>query len=201
MSDESEPTLTNSRLNVIKYNVHTPFQDKPKERLAEMAKAFALPVHMLLLNLDGNMNIAMTIRTAAVMGISDVWIVGRRKYDARPEVGSKNYVAVHKIDRIEDPKAFFQAMGLQPVLVEQGGKALEEFSFKPMLKNPAHPICLVLGSESHGIPADWLKAMGETPRVSISQYGMVRSLNVSIAGSIVLYEVLKQWRQLRLDGL
>jgi tRNA (guanosine-2'-O-)-methyltransferase len=56
-----------------------------------------------------------------------------------------------------------------------------------------------MGSESHGIPKDMLDAMKDVPRVSISQYGMIRSLNVSIAASIVLYEYLKQWRQSRLD--
>ena len=52
-----------------------------------------------------------------------------------------------------------------------------------------------MGSESHGIPAETLKNLAAAPRVSISQYGMVRSLNVSIAASIVLYEYLRQWRK------
>jgi hypothetical protein len=105
-----------SRMNIIKYNVHTVFQSFPKERLGQIADKLALPVHLMLLNLDGNMNIAMSIRTAAVMGISDVWIVGRRRYDARPEVGAKNYVRVHKVDILENPMAFFEEQGLQPIL-------------------------------------------------------------------------------------
>jgi tRNA G18 (ribose-2'-O)-methylase SpoU len=37
--------------------------------------------------------------------------------------------------------------------------------------------------------------------VSISQYGLVRSLNVSIAASIVMYEYMRQWRGMRLAGI
>jgi tRNA G18 (ribose-2'-O)-methylase SpoU len=186
-----------SRMNIIKYNVHTVFQSFPKEQLGEIANKLALPVHLMLLNLDGNMNIAMSIRTAAVMGISDVWIVGRRRYDARPEVGAKHYVRVHKVDMLERPMDFFEEQGLQPILVEQGGTALEEMNFKPFVQKGY--VCFIMGSESHGIPKDMLDAMKDVPRVSISQYGMIRSLNVSIAASIVLYEYLKQWRQSRLD--
>lgn len=193
----SEEKPINGRMLAIKYNVHSCLQDKPKEKLKKISTKLSLPIHLMLLNLDGNMNIAMSIRTAAVLGCSDVWIVGHRKYDARPEVGSKNYVNVHKVGDLEDPKAFFESKGLQPILLEQGGSSIEEFKFKPYFKKP---ICFIVGSESHGIPKEFMTAMGEsTPRISISQYGLVRSLNVSIAASIVMYETLKQWRQARKD--
>jgi tRNA G18 (ribose-2'-O)-methylase SpoU len=187
-----------SRMDIIKYNVHAYAQDMSKERLQKLAEKLAVPVHLMLLNLDGNMNIAMSVRTAAVLGISDVWIVGRRKYDARPEVGAKNYVRVHKIDELKDPLEFFKQNGLQPILVEQGGQPLEEMNFKPYIDAP-NPPCFIMGSESHGISPDILKALATTPHISISQYGLVRSLNVSIAASILLYEYMKQWRTYRKD--
>lgn len=191
-------SLKESRLSCMKYNVHGCFQDKSPEETPKLAKSLALPVHIMLFNLDGNMNIAMTIRTAAVLGCSDVYVVGRRKYDARPEVGSKNYINVHKMKELEDPLVFFQERNLQPFLVEQGGQPLEEFNFKPTIRSNK-PVCFILGSESHGLPPLFLAQMRDTPRLSISQYGMIRSLNVSIAGSILMYEFLKQWRETRKD--
>jgi tRNA G18 (ribose-2'-O)-methylase SpoU len=180
------------RLNAIKYNVHTCFQNKNETELKTISTSLALPVHLMLFNLDGNMNIAMSIRTAAVLGCSDVWIVGKRRYDARPEVGSQHYVNVHKVSSIRS--TFFEENNLQPILVEQGGTALEEMKFKPYFSKT---VCFVVGSESHGLPPEFLKAMKGTPIVSISQYGLIRSLNVSIAASIVLFEYLKQWRHFR----
>jgi tRNA G18 (ribose-2'-O)-methylase SpoU len=35
----------------------------------------------------------------------------------------------------------------------------------------------------------------KAPIVSISQYGVMRSLNVSVATGIVLYEYARQWRK------
>lgn len=180
---------SNGRMNAIKYNVHSCFQSKTPVELKKISSSLALPVHLMLFNLDGNMNIAMSIRTAAVLGCSDVWIVGKRRYDARPEVGASHYVNVHKIDSIS--LSFFQEHNLQPVLVEQGGTALEEMNFKPYLSKT---VCFIVGSESNGIPSEFLDEMKGTPIVSISQYGLIRSLNVSIAASIVLFEYLRQWR-------
>jgi len=182
-------------MSAIKYNVHSCFQEKSPEELKKISSALALPVHLMLFNLDGNMNIAMSIRTAAVLGCSDVWIVGRRRYDARPEVGANHYVHVHKIDSISP--SFFQEHRLQTILVEQGGTALEEMNFKPHFSKT---VCFIVGSESHGIPKEFLDSMKESPIVSISQYGLIRSLNVSIAASIVLYEYLKQWRISKIDS-
>ena len=180
----------------MKYNVHTIFQDKSKEKLKEITEKLALPVHLMLLNLNGNMNIGMGIRTAAAFGCSDVWVIGSRKYDARPEVGAKNYINVHKFGNIAHPSAFFEEKGLQPVLVEQGGTYLEDMKFKAFTEEK--PLCFIVGSESDGIPKEWLTSLKNAPRITISQYGMIRSLNVATACSIILYEYLKQWRNQRI---
>lgn len=203
MSNNSEDVESYSRMNIIKYNVHTAFQDLPPKKIENISHKLALPVHLMLLNLDGNMNIAMSIRSAAVFGCSDVWIVGKRKYDARPEVGSKNYIRVHKIDYLEDPSDFFKRENLQPILIEQGGKPLEEINFKSLFfaktdDQKPKAVCFIFGSESHGINKSWLNILKNEPLISISQYGMIRSFNVSVACSIVLYEYFKQWREKRI---
>ncbi len=183
----AEPTL-------LKYNVHTPFQNLPVDKLQRISQATALPVSLMLYNLNGDMNVGMSIRTAVILGCSDVYIVGRRKYDRRSEVGAKNYIHVHRFQTIEP--SFFEENKLVPIFIEQGGASLEEFSFKPYLPGKLDEgwrVVFVMGSESFGLPQSLLKALN-APILSISQYGIMRSLNVSIAASIVLYEYSKQWR-------
>ena len=184
------------------YNVHKPFQALAPEVTKDIAKKLALPVGLLLLNLDGNMNIGMSIRSAAVLGCSDVWVVGKRCYDRRSEVGAKNYINVHRLKEIEDPKTFFDTIGWQPILVEQGGSPLEDYKF-PITScigpGAVKPTVFIMGSESHGIPHSWLTNLKDAPRLSISQYGLIRSFNVSAAASIILYEYTKQWRKARKD--
>lgn len=50
--------------------------------------------------------------------------------------------------------------------------------------------CLVLGNERTGIPADLINIMDEC--IEIPQFGIIRSLNVHVSGSIVLWEAKKQ---------
>jgi tRNA G18 (ribose-2'-O)-methylase SpoU len=183
----AEPTL-------LKYNVHTPFQSLPVDKLQQISQVTALPVTLMLYNLNGDMNVGMSIRTAVILGCSDVYIVGRRKYDRRSEVGAKNYIHIHRFQMIEP--TFFEENKLVPIFLEQGGSPLEEFSFKPYLPGKLEngwKVVFVMGSESFGLPPTLLKALN-APILSISQYGILRSLNVSIAASIVLYEYSKQWR-------
>jgi tRNA G18 (ribose-2'-O)-methylase SpoU len=182
----SEPSL-------LKYNVHTPLQSLPVEKVKQLSQKTALPLALMMYNLHGDMNIGMSIRSAVIYGCSDVYIVGKKRYDRRPEVGAKNYIKVHRQPTIA--ASFFLENKLVPIFVEQGGTLLEEFSFKPYFPQKLEPgwkLCFVMGSESFGLPKEMLKEL-EAPVITISQYGVMRSLNVSIATGILLYEYTKQW--------
>jgi tRNA G18 (ribose-2'-O)-methylase SpoU len=50
--------------------------------------------------------------------------------------------------------------------------------------------CLVLGGEKEGVPAEILHLVDDC--VEIPQYGMIRSLNVHVSGSLVLWEARRQ---------
>jgi len=178
----------------LKYNVHSVFQGMSNDKVKTLSRSLNMPLAVLLFNLDGSMNIAMSIRTAAVLGCSDVYIVGKKKYDARGAVGAKHYINIHRFPEV-DPKTFFTENKLIPILVEQGGTDLESFKFNPFLKaaDDGWTPVIIMGSEGHGLPREWL-TMDLGPIVSISQMGLMRSLNVSIACSIIIYEYARQWR-------
>jgi tRNA (guanosine-2'-O-)-methyltransferase/TrmH family RNA methyltransferase len=178
----------------LKYNVHTPLQHLNTASVRKIADASALPLALMVYNLHGDINIAMSIRSAVILGCSDVFVIGKRKYDRRPEVGAKNYIHIHRIKEIET--SFFHENKLIPIILEQGGCPLEDFSFKPYLPaklTEGWRLVFIVGSESYGVPKSFMRAL-HAPIISISQYGVLRSLNVSIAASIVLYEYSKQWR-------
>lgn len=177
----------------LKFNVITEFQSFPNEKIKEISKSLNVRACVMFWNSSGNKNIALGVRAFAVLGFSKFFIIGKKGYDARPEVGAKNYIEVVKLSKI-DPLTFFEEHGLNPVLVEQKGFALEEFNFKPFIDSDK-PICFIMGNESEGLPPEIL-TLG-FPRITIAQYGVVRSLNVSVAASIVAYEYLKQWRSIR----
>ena len=181
-------------VKLIKYNVHTPFQSLGVEKVKTLSEGLSLPFAFMAYNLHGDVNIGMMIRTSVILGASDFYLVGKRKYDRRTDVGSKNYIRLHRVKEVG--KAFFEEQKLLPIALEQGGQALEEFSFKNYLPTnlpQGWKVCFIAGSESYGIPASFLKEIG-APILTIAQYGVVRSLNVSIASGILMYEYMKQWR-------
>jgi RNA methyltransferase, TrmH family len=65
-------------------------------------------------------------------------------------------------------------------LVVSGGKKPQEVTEKNLL--------LVVGSEAHGIPEDYLVACSE--KITLAMPGKTESLNAAIAGSIALYLLL-----------
>ena len=162
-----EPLWDDSKVNepmkLIKYNVHTPFQNLGVDKVKQISQTFALPFAFLAYNLHGDVNIGMMIRTAVILGASDFYLVGKRKYDRRTDVGSKNYITLHRHATVD--KQFFLDNKLMPIALEQGGQALEDFSFKayfPETLPPGWKVCFIAGSESYGIPKYFLKEI-ESP--------------------------------------
>ena len=58
-----------------------------------------------------------------------------------------------------------------------------------------HPLALVLGSEGRGISTEIMKTCDMLLRIPV--YGNISSLNVSVAGSLIVYEVVRQRRLLQ----
>ena len=187
-----EPLLVGGQ--PLKYNVVSCLQDMAKEKVQKIARTLCLPVEIAILNSKYSMNAAMIIRQAACEGLRRVHIIGPKACDMRPAVGAQHYVDVVKPGDV-DPSYFIE-QGLYPILVEQGGEALEEFNFKSLFRQGKN-LCIIMGNESTGLPDSYLKE--KFPRVSISQLGVLRSMNVQMAAGIVIYEITRQWRQLYKD--
>lgn len=162
-----------------------------------------LPFAVCTINLNGNLNIGMIIRTASLMGAERVLVFGKRKYDRRSCVGSHNYLPIERISGYESelvdeftaedisPELFHSAMarfGYTPVFVEQGG--IDISSFDVSMLGAATKPCLVFGCESSGIPQQLIDSAKHI--VSIPQRGVMRSLNVSSAASIAMWEIAKK---------
>ena len=190
----------------IKYNVHTYLQGFCKEKNRLHAERSSLGYAVLVYNLKGDKNTGMIIRTSVIMGASKVFIVGRRKYDQRTVVGAKHYIDIERItgvDVLPDPRDFLK--DYSPICVEQGGMSLDKVDWAPyrdygsgsgrfQQKTP----CFIMGSEDCGIPEEFVSRCAQMPgflRVSIFQHGVLRSMNVATAHSILLYEYARSIRE------
>lgn len=181
------------------WNVHDRYKDRSLEDLANIQAQASLPFAVCVLNLTGDLNVGMIVRTACTMGASEVILFGRRKYDKRSTVGAQNYIPIHRHNGFRgdgetlDVDLFRQVMvdgGYDPIFVEQGGTPIETINWERFVGyghiiDPPMP-CLVFGNESEGIPPEMM--VGERV-VSISQRGVLRSLNVSAAAAIVIHDL------------
>ena len=70
------------------------------------------------------------------------------------------------------------------------GGGSEKSSVSYALVDYTGPVALILGAEDKGISNDLLKLCDEF--VSIPEFGNINSLNVSVAGGVMMYEVVRQ---------
>ena len=123
-------------------------------------------------------NVGTLWRSAYQMGASGIFTIGRRY----PKQASDTVQAYRHIP-LRDFASFDDFLAAQPydcqlVAVEMGGKPLAGFT------HPDRCIYL-LGAEDHGLPDDVLAKCHR--RVSLPSV-RVNSYNVSVAGSLVMYD-------------
>lgn len=176
------------------WNVHDDLKGRSLESLRSYQTNDSLPFGVCVVNLHGDLNVGIILRTAALTGARNVFVFGRKGYDKRSTVGANKYLNVqfidgmvddYTVDHVEFHLRLFES-GYYPVFIEQGGTPLSEYDWNH------HPLdgflpCVVMGNEANGIPESLMRSNDAV--VSIEQRGVIRSFNVSSAASIVLYDI------------
>jgi tRNA G18 (ribose-2'-O)-methylase SpoU len=185
------------------FNVHDEYKDRTIEELQEICRKESLGYRVCALNIEGDMNIGVMVRTASLLGCEKFYIFGSRKYDRRSAVGAQNYLPVERIAGLTDNdnlslakfERFIEKENVFPIFIEQGPNNLNSIDWSWVDLNP-NP-CFVFGNESTGIPKNFLDLADVNCRkavvVNIPQLGVLRSYNVSSAASIVMWEYYR-WR-------
>lgn len=138
-------------------------------------------------------NVGSLVRTAHAAAAAEVILVGDRDWNTEAAKTADLYTDVVILPDEDAFLVHLETGGYQLVSVELHERAenLFEAAF------PERP-CFLLGAEIGGIPPRLLDA-SETI-VQIPQWGLVPSLNLAVAGSIVLYHYLARLhRDGRLD--
>jgi tRNA G18 (ribose-2'-O)-methylase SpoU len=177
-------------------NVRDALKGSTAEAIRAAQAAATLPFAIAAINLNGDLNIGVMMRTAVSFGAAHMFLFGQRRFDRRSTVGAHNYVDLVQIICAPEghavPRPLFDAAlaarGYVPVFVEQGGADLREFDFRAT----AGPPCLVFGNEGYGLPDTFI---GADQRISIAQRGVARSINVSAAAAIACFACASQLEQ------
>lgn len=198
MDDELKNVVYQKQLerSMNDWNVFDEFKNLSLDELQTIQKKNSLPYAIALVNIDGGLNIGTIIRSAVVFGCTKVFIIGKKKYDKRSTVGAHNYIEIVHIEEnpIEYPHiAMYDiAMDYLPVMIETGGQDIfcENFRFWDI------PPCFIFGSESVGIPSGIMDMVKQHnfKHLSLYQIGVLRSLNVAAAASIVMWKASSDLR-------
>lgn len=183
------------------WNVRDEYKNSSLEELQEITDIGTRNFDVCILNISGDLNVGMIVRTAHLMGVRKVWIFGRKKFDNRSLVGSHNYtnvIHIHGLDSEDELDLYkfrdlLKNESLIPIYVEQGGTPIHEVKWDMPLYieggNEGIP-CFIFGNESTGIPSDFMTNPDEMT-VTVPQVGVIRSYNVAATASIVLWEYVR----------
>jgi RNA methyltransferase, TrmH family len=142
---------------------------------------------LVLMGLEKPGNLGALLRTADGVGVDAVLVVGDT------DLGNPGVIRASQGSLFTQPVVALSEAGALGWLRQHGftllactPEATQPYWDAPMTGR----IALCLGSEHDGLPTTWRE--GADVQVSIPMRGQADSLNVSVAGALVLYEALRQ---------
>jgi len=133
-------------------------------------------------------NLAAVVRSCDAVGVSDVhavWKNEEMEVRGGSAAGSQNWVKVHNYHKTADAIAALKQQNMQVLVTNLSATAVD---FRDI--DYTKPTAIILGQEKFGASEVALELADQD--IVIPMVGMVQSLNVSVACSVVLYEAQRQ---------
>ncbi len=147
------------------------------------------PLILLLDGITDMKNFGAIVRTAACTGVDAVVIPTQGSAslggDAmKTSAGALSHVPICRVIHLKEAIQYLQASGLQVLAChEKAGGTLYETDLNI-------PLAIMLGAEDQGISPEYLRLADR--HVKIPMWGVIASLNVSVAAAVILYERVRQ---------
>ena len=159
-----------------------------KDILDDAKKKGEAPFIIILDELEDPHNLGSIIRTAETCGVHGIIIPKRRNVGVTPtvyksSVGAVEHVKIAKVTNINNIIDELKEQGIWVYGADIEGR---EYSYEVDFSGPC---ALIIGSEGRGISKLTLKKCDKLVRIPM--IGKINSLNASVAGGIMMYEVLK----------
>ena len=153
-----------------------------------------MPVSVLLDNVRSLYNVGAFFRTADAAGVEKLYLCGITGRPPKRGIGKTALGAEETVpwEHSWEPLPVLEEMrrrGVEIAAIETTAQAVDLFDWTPRF-----PVCVVFGHEVDGIRPQ-VAALGDT-FVRIPMLGRKHSLNVATAGGVVIYELLRKYRNL-----
>jgi len=139
-------------------------------------------------NVNKSHNLAAIVRTCDAVGIHEIHAVSYRKHifsRHNAAAGSSKWVYINLHHTIEDAYRRLRNEGMQILAAASGEQSVD---FREI--DYTQPTALVLGAEWDGISQAAI--LGADRCIRVPMFGMVESLNVSVAGAVIIFEAQRQ---------
>ncbi|MEZ5362702.1 MAG: TrmH family RNA methyltransferase [Bryobacterales bacterium] len=167
-------------------------------RALTLAKAYdaigRVPACVVLENIRSLYNVGSFFRTGDAAGLEKLYLSGYTGFPPHRGIAKVALGAEDSLpwERAEDPVALvdnLRAQGRQIAVLETVPRAVDLYDW-----NPEFPLAVVFGNEVEGVtPA--LSELADI-HVRIPMLGAKQSLNVAVAGGVVVFELLRKYRAL-----
>ena len=153
-----------------------------------------IPVCVVLDCVRSLYNVGSFFRTGDAAGISQLYLTGYTGHPPHPRLlktalGAENNLPWEHHAETAPLLETLRRRGFELAAIETSAHAVDLYDWQPRF-----PVCVVFGSEVDGIPAALAGACDVNVRIPM--LGSKQSLNVAVAGGVVLFELLRKYRLL-----
>lgn len=147
-------------------------------------------IFLVLYNIRSRFNVGAIFRTADAAGVKKIYLSGITPAPPHPKIdkvalGAEKYVPFEHHKQTVRLLKKLKSQGIQLVALEQSKKSVPYYNFKPKSR-----MAIILGSEVKGLPNKILNLADKI--IEIPMYGRKESLNVAVAGGIVLFDLIRK---------
>lgn len=175
-----------------------------KEKLTQVLSKRQPDLAVVLENVFDPHNISAVMRTCDAVGVQDIYILNTRiprhkKWGARSSSSAAGWLTIHNY---EDAAACFASLRERYSTILTTHLSSDAVSLHQL--DLTQSVALVFGNEHNGV-SDEIRKLADGNFI-IPQVGIIRSLNISVACAVTLYEAFRQkeqaghYNQQRLSG-
>ncbi|MBN8879175.1 MAG: hypothetical protein J0I32_16630 [Sphingobacteriales bacterium] len=161
-----------------------------KARLEAVLSHRQPDITIVLENVFDPHNISAVMRTCDAIGVQDIYILNTRiprhkKWGSRSSSSAAKWLTIHQLDNLDAcvTELRKQYKRILTTHLSSDAVSLHAIDF-------TESIALVFGNEHAGV-SDELRAVADGNFI-IPQVGIIRSLNISVACAVTLYEAFRQ---------
>ncbi len=160
-----------------------------KERINSVLRHRQPDLTVVMENVHDPHNIAAVMRTCDSVGIQELYVLNtvlrHGKFGKKSSAGTAGWLTVHKFDNTAACMEAVKKKYKNIFATHLGEKASSLYELDLI-----EPVALVFGNEHAGVTEECLKYCNGN--FIIPQVGMVKSLNISVACAVTLYEAYRQ---------